>query len=242
MKKTVRRFILLAMSFLVLGPRGLKTSEFLSLHPRGDFISDQIREDRVHYELINLVKTWLIAKPKSFVDVGANIGNHSHFYSLKGAKVVAFEPVPANFALLEQNLPDGQCHNSAVGSSDEDLEMIAFPNSFGNSHVRGALTLEEDDDGIRVLVESRRLDDSTFESIDLLKIDAEGWEMEVLRGAERSIAKHSPVIWIEIHENATLLRAKAPYNRGDILEWLLRRGYSIKLRLDPTNFLLVFNE
>ena len=64
----------------------------LALHPVGEYIGDEIRRTGRHYELANLLKVSLICRVQYFIDVGANIGNHSHFFASLGAKGAAFEP------------------------------------------------------------------------------------------------------------------------------------------------------
>ena len=44
-----------------------------------------------------------------------------------------------------------------------------------------------------------RLDDYTFPRVDLVKIDVEGAEREVLEGAEETLKKHHPMVYVEVH-------------------------------------------
>jgi hypothetical protein len=46
-------------------------------------------------------------------------------------------------------------------------------------------------------IDSKRLDEFTFNSIGLIKIDVEGWELEVLKGAVETINKYRPILLVE---------------------------------------------
>lgn len=77
----------------------------MSLHRRGEYISDQIRRTKRHYELANLVKVSLLSKISYFVDVGANIGNHSHFFGFKGGVGVGVRAVKGKLRVIDKELP-----------------------------------------------------------------------------------------------------------------------------------------
>jgi len=60
--------------------------------------------------------------------------------------------------------------------------------------------------------------------LDFIKIDVEGAELHVLRGGERSIKEFRPAILVEIEARHT---ARYHYTPGDIVDWLVERGYSM---------------
>lgn len=139
----------------------------------------------------------------SIVDVGAYIG----IYSLIAAKanpsarVVAIEPNPVTFDGLIQNvnlnsLESIATYNIALGAFESFLDL-SVPKSRPMSS--GANLIGEGVSGemLTFQVEQKRLDD-LVESVDLMKIDAEGWELEVLKGSERLLAQCHPTIICEI--------------------------------------------
>jgi hypothetical protein len=71
----------------------------LELHPNGEFISDSIRLQNSYYELDMLIFIWNNFNCARFCDIGANIGNHSSFFSKLGSYGWAFEPSRRNFEL-----------------------------------------------------------------------------------------------------------------------------------------------
>lgn len=239
MRKRIRLLVLILLAIVFLGPKGLITQSRLQLHAEGEFISDAIRETGVHYELLQLIRVWLWVRPRKVVDVGANLGNHSNFFGLKNAECTSFEPSKANFTLLKKNLVNGIAHNVALGSKPGLVEILVSQESMGNTHIRGAMQIESDHSASSELVELRTLDSFELEDVDLVKIDVEGFEMEVLEGAERLFEKSMPSLWIEIHEELTLQGAKMMYTRTEIFEWLRLRGYSKFRKIDKTNFLFV---
>lgn len=148
-------------------------------------------------------------KPGSlFVDVGANFGLHSllacHLVGEQGA-VLAVEPVPANLRLLRRNLHlNGFTQRSRivakalVAEPCGELEMTVEPG------LSPAATLSASTDGKTVLVPTTTLDDCLSGEVrlpSLVKIDVEGAEHEVLKGA-RSLLERGPTLLVEVHRFA----------------------------------------
>jgi FkbM family methyltransferase len=143
------------------------------------------------------------------IDVGANYGDSAIWWSKKfGAKVIAFEPLSYVFTELERNIKlnavDVVAYNIALGSGEE---------VYGNS-VGGMLST-----GGNLKINTERLDSYTFDRVDLLKIDVEGFEYEVLNGAEKTISKFKPRIIIETHSRDL---------RKICHRYLSDHGYSLK--------------
>lgn len=169
---------------------------------RGDFIEDYISSyfaKGQFYEeplLKYLEETY---KPKVIIDAGANIGNHSKFFTeVMGAEVWSFEPEPSNFRILKKNHKD---NNFNVGLSDEKGKagIEQNPTNMGASEIT---------EGDSVKLET--LDSYNLEP-DLIKIDVEGMESKVIKGAIETIKKFHPVLVVEhndiqnIFETARLL-------------------------------------
>jgi FkbM family methyltransferase len=132
----------------------------------------------------------------TFLDVGANVGYFSALaLSLVGRNghVHAFEPVPSLFAHLEQVARvnpqhDLVCNMCGLGES-EDLNLISVAGSWNagwNTMVPGFMSSNRAVEAVSVRVQ--RLDEYLFSrginSVDLIKIDVEGFELPVLRGSQ----------------------------------------------------------
>ncbi len=148
-----------------------------------------------------------IKDAKVILDVGANVG----FFSMlcrelyPKAKIYSFEPVPKTFSCLEKNFKDDkntEFFNLAVSDYRGSGKMIF---SEENSAVSSL------SDGGNVDVEITTLDyflkDKKLDKVDILKIDTEGFEDFVLKGAEETLKKVKYIIMevtIENNKNYTI--------------------------------------
>lgn len=125
-------------------------------------------------------------------DVGANTGQSVEALSaaFAGCKIYSFEPDPDTFLSLRQFVTNrrlaAQCFNFALGSADG---KVHFDNRVKDDMRRIATNQNSPED--LPLVEIRTFDQVfdtlALESVDYLKIDTEGHDLEVLRGASRSL-------------------------------------------------------
>jgi FkbM family methyltransferase len=135
------------------------------------------------------------------VEVGANIGTHTVGLSrLVGPSgvVFAFEPQRLVFQSLCANLALNQCanvyaFNEALGAQSGEIAVPAT-NPFAQGNF-GGLSLIGATSGDRVRM--RTLDSLQLAACHLLKVDVEGMEIDVLRGALETIAKFRPALYVE---------------------------------------------
>ena len=128
----------------------------------------------------------------TIVDVGANIGASAVFFKHRypEARLLAFEPVPSNFAMLQKNtagLPGVSLHNEALGESDGQLELIqsAFAQNeggWGVSQPASEVTGKERRIKVPLHRAGSRLAALGVERIDILKLDTEGSESAIIAG------------------------------------------------------------
>ncbi|QWD10192.1 FkbM family methyltransferase [Polynucleobacter paneuropaeus] len=126
------------------------------------------------------------------IDIGANIGNISQALISAGHQVVAFEPQPEVFELLKLNCPEATLHNVGLGSSNITMKMPKMDYSQKNNYGGVSLSL-----GGELDVEVKTLDSFNFENVSLIKIDVEGFELQVLLGGTKTIANSKPIIYLE---------------------------------------------
>jgi FkbM family methyltransferase len=134
-----------------------------------------------------------------YIDIGTNIGYHIlGVHKNTGAKCLGFEPHPKHFAVASYNCQDYTdiaLVNAAVSDTTGDVILTDFDvdkiTNYGE-------VKSPDDEGQKTITSSSiRLDDIKLSGCTLMKIDVEGNEMRVLRGAEQTIEKFKPVILYE---------------------------------------------
>lgn len=139
-----------------------------------------------------------------WVDAGANIGNHVLPFSLWADRVVAFEPMPVNFALLARNIAGfhaGQKIEAVMmGVSDEAMSCSAKLGGTGKNCQWEMQTGEPGD----ILLTT--IDDAVgpMANVRLIKLDVEGMEQKALRGAMRIIGRCKPELFVEIWDAGVL--------------------------------------
>lgn len=131
---------------------------------------------------------------QGIVDVGANIGNHSVFFAnfLKYEYMVVFEPVPENHDILVRNLapyPNVVIMYMAVGDTLGTVAVHANRQNMGASQVS-----TDNGETVAPIVP---LDLFYLPAVSLMKIDVEGMEDKVLRGAKRIIEESRPLLLVE---------------------------------------------
>lgn len=141
-------------------------------------------------------------------DIGAHIGYYTLILSKlvgNSGSVVAFEPLSDNFQVLRENIAVNSCFQTepvakAVWHSSGQLELAVQADA-AESFPRRASAMTKVGER-RVLVDAVSLDDlwaNRTESVDFIKIDVEGAEEQVLRGAREMITRSHPAFLIELH-------------------------------------------
>lgn len=163
-----------------------------------------------------------LVKPGDWViDVGANVGHYTlHMAACVGAtgRVFAFEPLPETFALLTANVQAADTNNvtliNAAASNQTCISNMSVPKSqdHGMDNLYRA-HLEPTGDHPVFCMPLDSMPHS--QPIKLIKIDAEGYDLEVLEGAEKLILAHKPIVIAESKGN------------DPITEWLVNRGYLV---------------
>lgn len=162
----------------------------------------------------------LIEPGATVFDVGAHVGYYTMLSSqLAGERghVIAFEPNPRNFAFLQRHVAMNRLANVRVEelavSDTNGTAHFEFGTGSGTGHLAG--------DGA-LTVRTVRLDDYCGANDlrpDAIKIDVEGGELAVLRGAESTLASARPVIFLSTHGEAV---------HRACMDWLNGRGYGLE--------------
>ena len=171
---------------------------------------------------LSFVEEW-VGPDATIVEVGAYVGNHVVYYSrfMRPRTIIVLEPNPEAIALLRRNLEanavmvaDLSRLGIGVAAAAGDYDLVC--EGGGN---RGATRLVQAAAGA---VKSAPLDELIGSTVDFIKIDVEGMELEVLAGASRVIAASRPKIMIEV------FRPQIPrFN-----DWLRQHRYDIRRQFD----------
>lgn len=136
------------------------------------------------------------------LDIGAHVGLWSRVLCRHFAHVIAFEPVPIHRMCFDANLGEAAnwkaggnvcLHPDALGRDERLIHINPTPGNSGNAHVdlmkmEGAELIE---------VQQRPLDYYQLKNISFIKIDVEGYELEVIKGGEQTIREQKPVMVVE---------------------------------------------
>ncbi len=149
---------------------------------------------------------------KTFIDVGSNIGLYSILAEKCNSFILsyAFEPAPANAKRLLENFSLNEIKNckliqKAVGDSDGSVSFFvpSDNSSTSVSSTSEAFTSSWHNRPVEITVPQITLDtfvnEEKIEKVDLIKMDAEYYELNVLRGSEELFKKHKPSVICEVN-------------------------------------------
>ena len=167
--------------------------------PASDHIVSTIRREQDFYEAPFLDWLGTLNLPDGLcIDVGACIGNHSiYFGGPLGRDVLAFEPNPKAFEILTANIRLNALEDRitpfsyAIGAEATEAQLVE-----GLEDNLGAASLKQMSTGdIRVVTLDEILPPEA--AVALIKIDVEGWELKVLKGAKRCLETARPLVAAE---------------------------------------------
>ncbi len=187
-------------------------------------------------QLADLIKT-VIDPDKDMLDVGANVGFFSIFcaqlISHKNS-VLSVEPTPLALQYLKNNVERNHCSKNirifegVVSDEEKPMKLNVIPGNEEYSSLKGikhpavagkdAQWLEVQSSTIDSLVTKYNL------SPGLIKIDTEGAEFQVLKGAAATLEQHKPVILCELSD--TLL-SESGNNADTVVQYLEGFGYRV---------------
>ncbi len=134
-----------------------------------------------------------------YVDVGAHLGTHTVWFALmcRSTRVHAFEPITRFADVVEQNVAlNGLSEKVTVHRVGLAETSGRASNYLSPEHQMGFVA---DASGVTEEFAVVPLDEAVSGSIAVIKIDVEGMEAAVLRGAPRTLSRYKPVIFAECH-------------------------------------------
>jgi len=172
-----------------------------------------------------------VLRPDSWcVDIGCHYGSMlSRFCRLAPAgRHVAFEVIPAKVRFLRRKFPEVDVRQVALLDHPGHSRFFVYSRASGFSSL--ARSTPQQAEGIEVEeieVETARLDDALAPAhrVDFLKVDVEGAELFVLRGAKAALARHRPVVLFECGPGGP---RSFGYEPGELYDFLTRdAGFSV---------------
>ncbi len=199
-----------------------------------NFIEDGIQQElfmSMSYfekEILDDLESYLRLDSVIF-DVGANIGNHSIYWARRsgGRTVHAFEPVDGTFKMLSRNIElnslESQIvtYNVALGAAEGSARISHYDKeNIGATRLSISSTWD---------IKVAPLDGlaNSLDRVDFIKIDTEGFELDVLKGSAQTIDRCKPVIFVEIFES----------NKKKVFEFMRSKGYFLQKQYEWSNFL-----
>lgn len=152
------------------------------------------------------------------VDAGAFIGDHTIAYcDAVGptGSVYAFEPNKKAYECLEYNCKTAKNYNLGLSDKAETVYYSEDKNAGAGRILRDIETSDQ--------IKTITLDSLKLKALDFLKIDVEGYEVSVLKGAISTIKKYRPKMWIEINIGALEQQGKTA---KDIENFLSKLNYN----------------
>lgn len=138
------------------------------------------------------IKKWRACLPwikqwRTAVDVGAHVGLWSMQMVGRFDQVHAFEPVEAFRRCFIRNVPhEWTLYAMSLGAAQGSVSMAIDAADSGGTHVAGSGDIE-----------MCPLDSVGLHEVDFIKIDCEGYELEVLKGAEMTLRENRPCVIVE---------------------------------------------
>ena len=134
------------------------------------------------------------------IDIGASYGFVTKYLSERFDKVYSAEVVPEIRECLAVNVNHQNMNNVEIlnhGFSDKDGNLKIYFNPAWSGH-SSVIKSELHDSAQYLSCVVKPIDSCAYENVDYIKIDVEGHELEVLRGATKTIEKCKPMISIEV--------------------------------------------
>ena len=175
--------------------------------------------------LAGFLTTRLCKNSAAFVDVGAHIGSVIAEVARQcpKARIIAIEAMPDKVDRLRRSFPHVEVHGCALSDRSGEATFYVHTklsgySSLGRSSSRGGEVSE-------IKVPLRKLDEIlSGGGIDVIKIDVEGAELGVLKGAERIIAENRPTV---MFESGPPTNDGLGFTKEGLWRWLVERDYVV---------------
>jgi len=205
----------------------------LSVVPGDPGISSELQIFNIHEPITTKITLRELKNGMTCLDIGGNIGYYvlmeSKAVGNKG-RVIAIEPSPKNFQQMKKNLDlasasNVEPYNFAAGDKDDNVDFLIHERSNlcsilpkGRQVPKFAKVIKIPLKKIDSFVEEKKLD-----KLDFVRMDIEGYEIDLFEGFWNTIRKFKPLIQMEFHDNLFNIEEKTQF-----FQKLKNEGYEIK--------------
>jgi FkbM family methyltransferase len=215
-----------------------KGHQYLMYCSPGDHIESHIYTHGIwEPHLLSLIDLYVNGSRGLVLDIGANIGASTIPLATKNAQIEfhCYEPHPFVFGKLQDNISLNRLSNVAAFNaaiSDARAKTIDFYSQTASKNMGlSSLKLNHDIGAHEKIVVSCINIDDIYADADtpvlVLKVDTQGSEAEVLRSAQRTIAKFRPVVFFELEDQYYSTVTERAEAKTFIAELFAREGYQL---------------
>ena len=220
-------------------------SYYLPFFAFRDVVRNTILEDKIFDQEVYECSKEYIKENSIVIDAGANYGQLSILFSkLKpNVKVYAFEAYKYISQILSKNVKlnnsNVKIFNYILGDESKKNLIISKSilqefNNYGSNFIDLKKDINKGD-----LINSIKIDDLNIqEKISFMKIDVQGYDLKVLKGAEKTIKRNKMPIIIEYSKE---FEKKFDYEFVDFIKILKKLNYKIKKKVSEANYLIVYD-
>ena len=195
-----------------------------------DYLQNHLKNNTFYeYDELKFMSQF-IKKDDVILDLGANVGNHSVFFSkfTEAKTIYAVEPIPRSYKMLLCNLKLNYCDNvnvDYIGIAFGDRECVGYPYMTCGKDSLGSVSIYPENLTSDIFDVNLKLDpvsvypgDKFFENVhlDFIKIDIDGMEIVALKGLKKTIENYRPKIFVEVVNG----------NKNDFVNWMKENNYS----------------
>lgn len=181
-----------------------------------------------------------IKKGDLLIDVGSEQGDLPCMFSMWGAQVFMIEPNPKFWPTIKQiwamngQTPLGCFAGFASNHNVQPTDLLESPFAMqGDGLWPGCAFMDahQNNDFRNVLERAHDTPQTTIDSLgisaDIINMDIEGAEWEALKGAEKTLRKYKPLVFVSIHPS--FMEKDYGYTKEDLLFWMHELGYEAEL-------------
>lgn len=168
--------------------------------------ADKVYKGRATYQYTKFFLSMLFiqeGRQRVAVDIGSNIGAWAYNLADFFETVHCFEPIAIHRECWKKNTAGYHnliLHSEALGDECREVTMMVPEKCTAGAFINEPLHLDKKFD-VQHNIQMNYLDQYDFKNVDFIKVDVQGYELEVLKGAKKTILESKPIIIVEQKNN-----------------------------------------